>query len=172
MNNKNILILSAYYSLIYNYNIQLYLNLSMFTLQSSSGVVLDSTHHQEPTHLSLHSTGSACSVLVFFVQTLRLYLPYDISFCYSNVDVKMEILHVVSVVTMAFLIYKLLDWIIRLPRLAQNTNENYNIVITGCDSGFGGIFAKKMDRPGFKVWQFNCFIRTHQRHCCSFMRLT
>jgi len=46
-------------------------------------------------------------------------------------------------------VYKILDRIVRIPKLKSSVRRS--IVITGCDSGFGYAFAKRMDREDFQV---------------------
>ena len=51
-----------------------------------------------------------------------------------------------------FLLYKILDYLIRIPMRSAPTSLVNNIMITGCDSGFGRLFALRMDRKGFRVF--------------------
>jgi len=66
-----------------------------------------------------------------------------------------------------FIVYKLLDHIIRLPRVG-NYSDRY-ILITGCDSGFGHALAKRLDSLGCHVFAA-CFTEkgeTELRKTCS-----
>jgi hypothetical protein len=47
-------------------------------------------------------------------------------------------------------VYKLLDYLLRLPTVGQYS-ERY-ILVTGCDSGFGQIFARRLDELGCHVF--------------------
>ena len=51
-----------------------------------------------------------------------------------------------------FLLYKVLDYLIRIPARSSPTRIVDNILITGCDTGFGRLFALRMDRKGFRVF--------------------
>jgi len=48
------------------------------------------------------------------------------------------------------LVYKALDWLLRLPRIGRY-GERY-IFITGCDTGFGNMLAKRLDALGCHVF--------------------
>ena len=58
---------------------------------------------------------------------------------------------VVLCLTLSFLLYKLFDYIWRLPTLPLSQNTQY-ILVTGCDTGFGNLFAKRLDSKGFTVF--------------------
>ena len=60
----------------------------------------------------------------------------------------MCLLHVIGVI----FIYKLLDYLIRIPKTTAPTGQRDYILITGCDSGFGNLFAKRLDSKGFRVF--------------------
>ena len=51
-----------------------------------------------------------------------------------------------------FLLYKLLDFLIRIPKRTSPSSLVDGIMVTGCDTGFGRIFALRMDRKGFRVF--------------------
>ena len=53
---------------------------------------------------------------------------------------------------LAFVAYKLLDWLIRKPMTSSPSGNKKNLLITGCDTGFGNIFAKRLDSKGFTVF--------------------
>ena len=55
------------------------------------------------------------------------------------------------------LIYKFLDWLIRLPRVSGITDKH--VFITGCDTGFGNLIAKKLDGLGVHVYA-GCYTET------------
>ena len=54
-----------------------------------------------------------------------------------------------SSVLLAFVLYKLLDRLVRIPR-SKNLANRY-ILITGCDTGFGHEAAKRFDELGCHV---------------------
>src|SRR6218665_1778098 len=49
-----------------------------------------------------------------------------------------------------FVVYKLLDRLIRIPRIG-NYSDRY-ILVTGCDTGFGNLLAKRLDQLGCHVF--------------------
>jgi len=64
-------------------------------------------------------------------------------------------------------VYKLLDYVIRIPRIG-NYSDRY-IFVTGCDSGFGHEVAKRLDSLGCHVFA-GCFTErgeTELRKICS-----
>ena len=52
-------------------------------------------------------------------------------------------------VVVIFIVYKVLDWLIRIPRRTKYSGKH--ILITGCDTGFGNILAKRMAKKGCHV---------------------
>ena len=50
----------------------------------------------------------------------------------------------------AIIIYKLLDYIIRIP-LKGGLSDRY-ILVTGCDTGFGHEISKRLDKKGVNVF--------------------
>lgn len=64
---------------------------------------------------------------------------------------------VLIVLLIIFVTYKLLDHILRLPRVGSNCDRY--ILITGCDSGFGHELAKRLDLLGCHVFA-GCFTET------------
>lgn len=77
-----------------------------------------------------------------------------------------------STFALIVIIYKLLDYLIRLPQ-RKNLNQNY-ILITGCDSGFGQQAAKRFDGLGCHVIA-GCLTEageTELRKTCSSRLLT
>lgn len=72
-----------------------------------------------------------------------------------------------SVVIVIIVVYKLLDHILRLPRVG-NYNDRY-IFVTGCDSGFGHALVKRLDSLGCHVFA-GCFTEkgeTELKKVCS-----
>ena len=55
-----------------------------------------------------------------------------------------------GVIILLWIGYKLVDYLIRLPKIGGFGEKH--IFITGCDSGFGNATAKKLDEMGFKVF--------------------
>ena len=51
-----------------------------------------------------------------------------------------------------YLLYKLIDLLIRIPKRSSPTSVVNNILITGCDMGFGRQTALRLDRKGFNVF--------------------
>eukprot|EP00914_Ancora_sagittata_P018251 GHVO01036073.1.p1 GENE.GHVO01036073.1~~GHVO01036073.1.p1 ORF type:complete len:204 (+),score=10.90 GHVO01036073.1:80-691(+) len=51
-----------------------------------------------------------------------------------------------------YLLYKLVDLLIRMPKRSSPSSVVNNILITGCDMGFGRITALRLDRKGFNVF--------------------
>ena len=51
-----------------------------------------------------------------------------------------------------FLVYKLLDRLVRIPITSSPNGEKDRILITGCDSGFGNLFSKRLASKGFHVY--------------------
>jgi NAD(P)-dependent dehydrogenase (short-subunit alcohol dehydrogenase family) len=49
-----------------------------------------------------------------------------------------------------FVVYKLLDWLLRLPGVGR-TGDRY-VLITGCDTGFGHDLARRLDSRGCHVF--------------------
>jgi len=56
----------------------------------------------------------------------------------------------ISYVGLPLIIYKILDRLVRFPQIG-NYSDRY-ILITGCDSGFGNLIAKRLDRLGCHVF--------------------
>ena len=66
-----------------------------------------------------------------------------------------------------FFVYKLLDFILHLPRVSSHSDKH--IFITGCDSGFGHRLAKRLDLLGCHVFA-GCFTEkgeTELKKVCS-----
>jgi NAD(P)-dependent dehydrogenase (short-subunit alcohol dehydrogenase family) len=59
-------------------------------------------------------------------------------------------LYCIGYLILLFLLYKAVDWLIRLLYIGKY-NERY-ILVTGCDTGFGNILAKRLDRLGCHVF--------------------
>jgi NAD(P)-dependent dehydrogenase (short-subunit alcohol dehydrogenase family) len=51
-----------------------------------------------------------------------------------------------------YLLYKLIDLLIRIPKRSSPSSVVNNILITGCDMGFGRETALRLDRKGFNVY--------------------
>ena len=49
-----------------------------------------------------------------------------------------------------FVLYKIVDYLIRIPRVANDPNRY--ILVTGCDTGFGNLIAKRLDQLGCHVF--------------------
>src|SRR6218665_727103 len=67
----------------------------------------------------------------------------------------------------AFIVYKILDLLIRIPRVG-NYPDRY-ILITGCDTGFGNLTAKRLDQLGCHVFA-GCYTEkgeTELKKACS-----
>lgn len=56
-------------------------------------------------------------------------------------------------------IYKIIDSLVRLPRIANISDKC--VLITGCDTGFGHSIAKRLDTLGFHVYA-GCFTKIGQ----------
>ena len=65
-------------------------------------------------------------------------------------SVKMELLTAFLYFLIGFIIYKCLDFIIRIPKLG-GLDKRY-ILVTGCDTGFGHEIAKRLDGMGCHVF--------------------
>ncbi len=61
----------------------------------------------------------------------------------------MEVFEALLYLFLAYTVYKILDYLYRLPRI-WNLQSRY-ILITGCDTGFGNAAAKKLDSIGCHV---------------------
>ena len=48
------------------------------------------------------------------------------------------------------ILYKIVDYLIRIPRVG-NYKDRY-IFVTGCDTGFGNLIAKRLDQLGCHVF--------------------
>jgi short chain dehydrogenase len=72
---------------------------------------------------------------------------------------KMEMLEFIITLIILFVIYKLLDYLLRLPTIGQYS-ERY-ILVTGCDSGFGQAIARRLDGLGCHVFAA-CLTETGQ----------
>lgn len=72
-----------------------------------------------------------------------------------------------GVLILLFILYKLFDWLIRLPKIG-NYGDRY-ILVTGCDTGFGHLLAKRLDGLGCNVFA-GCFTEkgeTELKKACS-----
>ena len=49
-----------------------------------------------------------------------------------------------------FVLYKIIDWAIRIPYMKRKLGTKY-VLITGCDTGFGNMLAKRLDKKGIPV---------------------
>ena len=56
------------------------------------------------------------------------------------------------IVAALFLLCKFLDRLVRLPTTTKPTLLKDRILVTGCDSGFGNLLAKRLDGKGFHVF--------------------
>jgi len=70
----------------------------------------------------------------------------------------------VSVLLSIFVIYKLLCFILYLPRVGKYCDRH--IFITGCDTGFGYELAKRLDLLGCHVFA-GCFTEKGERELAS-----
>jgi len=61
-----------------------------------------------------------------------------------------EILCCIGYLILFYVIYKAVDWLIRLFYIGKY-NERY-ILVTGCDTGFGNILAKRLDSLGCHIF--------------------
>ncbi|XP_077978728.1 retinol dehydrogenase 16-like [Glandiceps talaboti] len=61
----------------------------------------------------------------------------------------MSILTVTVGLFVICLVYKVIDWLLRLPTV-DNIQSKY-VLITGCDTGFGNKLAKDLDKRAFRV---------------------
>ena len=61
-------------------------------------------------------------------------------------------LEVIATIVLVCFAYKTLDYIIRLPKRWKPSKNTKYVLITGCDSGFGNLFAKRLDSKGFVVF--------------------
>ena len=55
-------------------------------------------------------------------------------------------------VPLLLLIYKIADYLVRIPSRSHPSRDIDNVMITGCDSGFGRLFALRLVRKGFTVF--------------------
>ena len=62
----------------------------------------------------------------------------------------MEVTTALLYFCLAFAIYKILDFVYRLPSHINDLDSRY-ILITGCDSGFGNAAAKRLVAMGCHV---------------------
>ena len=65
------------------------------------------------------------------------------------------------------ILYKILDRLVRIPRLG-NYKDRY-ILVTGCDTGFGNLIAKRLDQLGCHVFA-GCYTEkgeTELKKSCS-----
>ncbi|CAH1774581.1 unnamed protein product [Owenia fusiformis] len=53
-------------------------------------------------------------------------------------------------IVVGFVVYLVIDWLIRLPKVGGITKKY--VLITGCDTGFGNLLAKKLDKMGCNVF--------------------
>jgi NAD(P)-dependent dehydrogenase (short-subunit alcohol dehydrogenase family) len=71
-----------------------------------------------------------------------------------------------------FIVYKLIDRLLRWPRIDQYSDRY--IVLTGCDTGFGHSAARRLDRLGCHVFA-GCLTEAGQneliRHCSSRLKV-
>ncbi|XP_006822113.1 dehydrogenase/reductase SDR family member 9-like [Saccoglossus kowalevskii] len=59
------------------------------------------------------------------------------------------VMQIVATVAAICILYKLFDWLSRLPTIDGITSKY--VLITGCDTGFGNLLAQKLDKKGCKV---------------------
>ena len=57
-----------------------------------------------------------------------------------------------QVILVVVVLYKLLDWLIRVPVTGSPTTKRDYLLVTGCDTGFGNLFAQRLDKKGFHVF--------------------
>ena len=62
----------------------------------------------------------------------------------------MDILIFMSYLLITYLTYKILDFIYRQPKISKL--ESRYILVTGCDTGFGNVVAKRLDGMGCHVF--------------------
>lgn len=74
----------------------------------------------------------------------RLYLCMYLLFFSCSKD------HLVSYAVGAIVLLWALIWLYRDNLQLDNINEKY-VFITGCDSGFGNLLCKRLDKHGFRV---------------------
>ena len=55
---------------------------------------------------------------------------------------------------LAYLVYRLVDYVLQLPYIGGRTDKY--VLITGCDSGFGHETVQKLDKTGVHVFA-GCF---------------
>lgn len=53
-------------------------------------------------------------------------------------------------IVLFFVLYKVLDRLIRIPRVGRYADRY--ILVTGCDTGFGNLLAKRLDQLGCHVF--------------------
>ena len=79
----------------------------------------------------------------------------------------MEVLCALFYCLVGFILYKILDKLVRIPKLGS-LNERY-ILVTGCDTGFGHEISKRLDKMGCHV--FACCLtekgETELKKSCS-----
>ena len=61
-------------------------------------------------------------------------------------EVTVALLYVIAI----YVVYKILDRIIRIPNIGDYKNRY--ILVTGCDTGFGHEIAKRLDKMGCHVF--------------------
>ena len=62
----------------------------------------------------------------------------------------MELLGLVGTRLAVYIVYKLIDRLLRLPTVGQYSDRY--IVITGCDTGFGQAAARRLDKLGCHIF--------------------
>src|SRR6218665_264726 len=70
-------------------------------------------------------------------------------------------------VVLFLIFYKIIDYLIRIPRVG-NYSGRY-ILVTGCDTGFGNLIAKRLDQLGCHVFA-GCYTEkgeTELKKSCS-----
>jgi hypothetical protein len=74
-------------------------------------------------------------------------------------DSVMEFFSFIATLLLIFVVYKVLDYLLRLPTVGQYS-ERY-ILMTGCGSGFGRAFVHRLDELGCHVFA-GCSTETGQ----------
>ena len=62
----------------------------------------------------------------------------------------MEILVACSYLLVLYVVYRLIDYLLYLPKISKRPESLY-ILVTGCDTGFGNAAAKRLDGMGYHV---------------------
>ena len=63
---------------------------------------------------------------------------------------KMDVLVACSYLLALYIVYRLADYLLYLPRISKRP-ESLHILVTGCDTGFGNAAAKRLDGMGCHV---------------------